>query len=86
MPLDRQGVELMISVPFERFVELKKMIERRQRWHRVDEETRSFEAAWKPQGWVRRSGGHSRGKFRRAKWLAHCVTMNESTLLRPGPL
>lgn len=52
--LARQEVEFTLSVPFERFVELKKMIENRQRWHRVDDETSSFEAAWKPQCWDRR--------------------------------
>ena len=52
--LDHQGVEFAISVPFERFVELKRMIESRQRWHRVDDQTSSFEAAWKPQCWDRR--------------------------------
>jgi len=52
--LDRQGVEFTISVPFERFVELKKMIENRQRWQRVDDETSFFEADWKPQCWDRR--------------------------------
>lgn len=52
--LARQGVEFTVSVPFERFVELKKMIEQRRRWRRVDRETRFFEAAWKPQCWDRR--------------------------------
>jgi hypothetical protein len=52
--LARHNVEFTISVPFERFVELKKMIEQRRRWHRVDSETNSFEAAWKPQCWDQR--------------------------------
>jgi hypothetical protein len=52
--LARQGVEFTISVPFERFVELKKMIEQRRRWRRVDGETDYFETAWKPQCWDRR--------------------------------
>ena len=52
--LARQGVEFTISVPFERFVELKRMIEQRRRWRRVDAETHCFEAAWKPQCWDRR--------------------------------
>jgi len=52
--LARQGVEFTISVPFERFVELKKRIEQRRRWRRVDDETHYFEASWKPQCWDRR--------------------------------
>ena len=51
--LARQGVEFTISVPFERFVELKRMIEQRRRWRRVDTETHFFETAWKPQCWDR---------------------------------
>jgi len=50
----RQGVEFTISVPFERFVELKKMIEQRRRWRRVDGETHYFQTSWKPQCWDRR--------------------------------
>jgi hypothetical protein len=52
--LARQGIEFTISVPFERFVELKRMIEERRRWHRVDAETYVFETAWKPQCWDQR--------------------------------
>jgi hypothetical protein len=52
--LARQEVEFTVSVPFERFVELKQRIEQRRRWHRVDDETSFFEAAWKPQCWDRR--------------------------------
>ncbi|MCP5442863.1 MAG: hypothetical protein H6968_07510 [Chromatiaceae bacterium] len=33
--LNAEGVEFSISVPFERFTELKGMIERRKRWHRL---------------------------------------------------
>ena len=52
--LYEQGVEFTISVPFERFVELKQMIERRQRWYAIDDEVSYFEAAWKPKSWPRR--------------------------------
>jgi hypothetical protein len=48
--LDRE-VEFSISVPFERFMELKTMIEQRRRWHRLDGEASYFESAWKPQCW-----------------------------------
>jgi hypothetical protein len=49
-----RGVQFTISVPFERFVELKGMIEQRRRWRRVDGEVSYFEDSWKPQCWDRR--------------------------------
>ena len=52
--LNEQGVEFTISVPFERFVELKKMIERRQRWSTIDDELSYFETQWKPKSWPHR--------------------------------
>lgn len=52
--LNEQGVEFSISVPFERFVELKQMIERRQRWFAIDGELSYFETDWKPKSWPRR--------------------------------
>jgi hypothetical protein len=51
--LNEQRVEFSISVPFERFVELKKMIESRQRWYAIDDELSYFEKAWKPKSWSR---------------------------------
>jgi hypothetical protein len=48
--LDRE-VEFTISVPFERFTELKAMIEQRRRWHRLNGQAGYFESAWKPQCW-----------------------------------
>jgi hypothetical protein len=52
--LDEQHVEFSISVPFERFVELKKIIENRQRWYTVNDEVSYFEMPWKPKSWKRR--------------------------------
>ena len=52
--LNEQGVEFTISVPFERFVELKQMIERRRRWDVIDRELCYFESQWKPKSWPRR--------------------------------
>ena len=52
--LNEQGVEFTISVPFERFVELKQMIEGRQRWYAIDDEVSYFETEWKPKSWPRR--------------------------------
>lgn len=51
--LNEQKVEFTISVPFERFTELKQMIERRQRWFAIDQDVSYFEAAWKPKSWPR---------------------------------
>lgn len=52
--LDAYGVEFTISVPFERFTELKGMIEQRRRWWSLDAETSYFESSWKPQSWDHR--------------------------------
>ena len=49
--LDRQRVEFTISVPFERFAELKGMIEGRRRWRVFNEVWSHFEAKWKPKKW-----------------------------------
>jgi len=51
--LNQQAVEFTISVPFERFVELKQMIERRQRWDVIDKDLSYFETKWKPKSWPR---------------------------------
>ena len=39
------------SVPFERFPELKNMIENRKRWRTMDKEWSYFESDWKPKSW-----------------------------------
>ncbi len=52
--LNQHGVEFTISVPFERFVQLKQMIEQRQRWYRIHDELSYFETLWKPKSWPRR--------------------------------
>jgi hypothetical protein len=52
--LNQRNVEFSISVPFERFVELKGMIENRQRWYTIDDEVSYFETPWKPKSWSRR--------------------------------
>lgn len=49
--LDKQGIELSVTVPFERFAELKGMIEGRRRWRRVNGEVSYFETRWKPKSW-----------------------------------
>ena len=52
--LDRAGIEYTISVPFERFTELKGQIEKRRRWKRLDTHCDFFETQWKPKSWSRR--------------------------------
>jgi hypothetical protein len=52
--LDGIGIEFTLSVPFERFVELKGLIEQRQRWRRQDETWSYFECSWKPKKWSTR--------------------------------
>ena len=52
--LDAWGIEFTVSVPFERFAELKGRIETRKRWRRLDREVSSFETAWKPKVWGQR--------------------------------
>jgi Transposase DDE domain group 1 len=52
--LDELGVEFSVSVPFERFVELKQRIERRHRWRRINADLAYFEDRWKPKSWPSR--------------------------------
>ncbi len=49
--LDERDVEFTVSVPFERFVELKKQIQERSRWRTLDAIWSFFECAWKPKKW-----------------------------------
>lgn len=49
--LEDRNIEFSISVPFERFVELKRLIEKRVCWNRVDGERDYFEHQWKPKSW-----------------------------------
>lgn len=48
------GVEFTISVPFERFAELKKKVESRSFWWRLNNDLSYFELRWKPKTWSRR--------------------------------
>lgn len=52
--LNSHKVQFTVSVPFERFAELKAMIEGRWRWRRFNEEWSFFETPWKPKSWNRR--------------------------------
>ena len=46
--LNAEGVEFSIGVPFE-FTELKGMIERRKRWHRLGDRCDFSRHRWKPK-------------------------------------
>ena len=48
---ENRGAYFTISVPFERFAELKGMIEARTRWTTIDNEWSYFETGWKPKSW-----------------------------------
>jgi len=49
--LDAAGVEYTVSVPFERFADLKARIEARRFWWRGAAQWDYFEAKWKPKAW-----------------------------------
>lgn len=52
--LNTEGVEFTISVPFERFADLKALIERRRHWKPLDAEWDYFEDNWAPDCWDKR--------------------------------
>jgi hypothetical protein len=54
MALEKAKIEFTVSVPFERFVELKGKIEGCRRWKRLDGTMSYFEQSWKPHSWKRR--------------------------------
>jgi hypothetical protein len=49
--LDSEGVQFSISVPFERFADLKDKIEARRHWKLLDAEWDYFESDWAPKCW-----------------------------------
>ena len=53
--LEAEGVEYSISVPFERFAKLKRLIEARRQWWRHSGRMAYFEKQWKPAKWTRRA-------------------------------
>jgi len=54
LALDEAGIEFTVSVPFERFTELKAKIERQNHWQQLSGKVSCFEESWKPQSWKRR--------------------------------
>lgn len=51
--LHQMDVQFSISTPFERFSHLKAIIEKRRKWHRVDDTWSFFEYPWVPKNWTR---------------------------------
>jgi len=49
--LDSERIQFSISVPFERFADLKTKIENRRQWKRLDAEWDYFESDWAPKCW-----------------------------------
>ena len=49
--LNESSVQFTISVPFERFPDLKQMIESRKRWKKLDGRWSYFESDWSPGCW-----------------------------------
>ena len=49
--LERLRVEYAAAVPFTRFVRLRHLVDRRQRWRSIDEEWSFFETNWRPKSW-----------------------------------
>lgn len=49
--LQDSRIEFTISVPFERFAELKQMIQSRRRWRCFNNELSYFDTPWKPKSW-----------------------------------
>jgi hypothetical protein len=52
--LDEERVKFTVSAPFERFAELKKMIEAHKRWKWMDGIWSYFENSWKAKAWEKR--------------------------------
>ena len=48
---DKEKIDFTISVPFERFAELKSIIENRNRWNRLDTMWSYFTCRWSPKCW-----------------------------------
>jgi hypothetical protein len=49
--LSAARVEFTLSVPFERFVRLKHLIESQRQWWKLGSEMAAFQAWWKPERW-----------------------------------
>lgn len=52
--LEELRVEYAAAVPFARFVTLRYLVDRRERWCRIDDEWSYFETSWRPKSWSRK--------------------------------
>ena len=53
--LDQARVEFAVSVPFERFPQLKQVLAQQQDWRTIDDQWAYAETNWQPQSWQQRS-------------------------------
>ena len=51
LQLEDDEIEYSGSVPFERLPGLKRQVERRKRWTKIDDDWSYFEVNWKPESW-----------------------------------
>jgi hypothetical protein len=49
--LNSNQIKFTASVPFERFAQLKLLVEKRKRWQKIDSQWSCFETDWKPKSW-----------------------------------
>ena len=49
--LETLRVEYAAAVPFSRFTRLRYLVDRRERWRRIDAEWSFFETQWRPKSW-----------------------------------
>ncbi len=71
--LNDKGVEFSVSVPFERFAELKAVVEKRKSWKRIDHDWSYFDWMWSP-----RSGSD--------RWYPCVVFRHRVRVARKGPI
>ena len=75
----REHVKFSASVPFERFPQLKELIENRKRWCKIDNQWSYFETSWKPKSW----DTCYRFVFTRKKTKKQCKGMLQLHLFEP---
>ena len=67
------GVTFSVPVPFERFAELKAMVEGRRRWRYMAGGLGYFESRWKPKSWNRALSLHLHQKSKRCDSTTWCA-------------
>lgn len=53
--LDQERVEFAVSVPFERFPQLKQVLAQQQHWTQIDDQWAYAQTNWQPHSWQQRS-------------------------------